>query len=88
MNIIYKEREIEGERLELADKDGLYYLGPDLALRRCTGVLRVPARRLLISPSRFIDCTLDTLTPSLSWWERGGAHERGLQRRRGTTAPR
>jgi hypothetical protein len=59
MNIIYKDREVEGERLELADKEGLYYLGPNLLLRNCTVVLRVPTRRLLICPSRFIDCTIE-----------------------------
>ncbi len=58
MNIIYEKREMEGERLELVDKDSLYYLGPDLTLRHCTVVLRVPAKQLLISPSRFIDCTI------------------------------
>ncbi|HYO68901.1 MAG TPA: pentapeptide repeat-containing protein [Archangium sp.] len=59
MNIIYKDREVEGARLELADKEGLYYLGPNLLLRNCTVVLRVPTRRLLICPSRFIDCTIE-----------------------------
>lgn len=58
MNIIYEDRELEGERLELADKEGLYFLGSNLLLRNCTVVLRVPTSRLLICPSRFIDCTL------------------------------
>lgn len=58
MNIIYENRELEGEELELADKDGLYYLGSNLTLQRCTVVIRVPTRRLLICPSRFIDCTI------------------------------
>ncbi|HEX8825845.1 MAG TPA: pentapeptide repeat-containing protein [Archangium sp.] len=59
MNFHYEAREIEGQRLELADKDGIYFLGPSLTLRRCTVVLRVPARWLHILPSRFIDCTFE-----------------------------
>ncbi|KFA87093.1 pentapeptide repeat-containing protein [Archangium violaceum] len=58
MNIIYENRELAGEELELADKDGLYYLGSNLTLQRCTVVIRVPTRRLLICPSRFIGCTI------------------------------
>ncbi len=58
-NIIYEERELEGERLELADKQGNYYLGPDLTLRRCTLVLRVAARWLSIRPTRLIDCGVE-----------------------------
>lgn len=59
MNIIYEDREIEDERLELADKEGNYYLGPNLTLRRCVVVTRVSARWLHILPTRFIDCTLE-----------------------------
>jgi len=58
MNIIYEGREIEDERLELTDKEGIYFLGPNLTLRRCTVVTRVPARWLHILPTRFIDCTI------------------------------
>ncbi len=58
MNIIYEDRELEGERLELTDKEGNYYLGPNLTLRRCTVVTRVSARWLHILPTRLIDCTL------------------------------
>ncbi|HZH75914.1 MAG TPA: hypothetical protein VEY88_07775 [Archangium sp.] len=57
MNIIYKDRELADERLEVADKDGIYFLGPNLTLRRCTVVTRVPARWLHILPARFIDCS-------------------------------
>jgi uncharacterized protein YjbI with pentapeptide repeats len=57
-NIIYKDREIEGERLELTDKEGNYYLGPNLTLRDCTVVTRVTAGWLHIRPTRFIDCTI------------------------------
>jgi hypothetical protein len=59
-NIIYENREIEGELLELkAEADRLIYLGPNLTLRRCTVVIRAPASRLLISQTRFIDCTIE-----------------------------
>jgi len=71
MNILYENREIEDTRLELADKASLYYLGPNLTLRRCTVVLRVPTRRLLICPSRFIDCTIEVKqeVKNLDWSE-------------------
>ena len=59
MNIIYENREMEGERLELTDKEGIYFLGPNLTLRRCTVILRVPARWLHILPARFIDCSIE-----------------------------
>lgn len=57
-SILYENRELEGERLELTDKEGNYYLGPNLTLRRCTVVTRVSASWFHILPSRFIDCTL------------------------------
>ncbi|WP_434382662.1 hypothetical protein [Melittangium boletus] len=56
-NIHYKDREIVGERLELA-KGPLYWLGPDLTLRDCTVVIRAAARSLTLMSGRFIDCTL------------------------------
>jgi len=59
MNVHYESREIQDERLELAEKDRLIYLGPDLTLRRCTVVVRVPASRLILLPTRFIDCTIE-----------------------------
>ncbi|WP_395849322.1 hypothetical protein [Cystobacter fuscus] len=58
-SIIYEMQEITDERLELADKEGNYYLGPNLTLRRCTVVTRVSARWLNILPTRFIDCTIE-----------------------------
>jgi hypothetical protein len=59
-NIFYENREIEDERLELkAETNRLIYLGPDLTLRRCTVIIRVPTSRLLIRPTRFIDCTIE-----------------------------
>ncbi|MDY7232062.1 hypothetical protein [Hyalangium rubrum] len=58
-NIIFENREIERERLVLGDEDGLYYLGPKLTLRSCTLVLSVPAKRMIISGARFIDCAIE-----------------------------
>nr|WP_075335880.1 hypothetical protein [Archangium gephyra] len=58
MSIVYEGREIEDERLELTDKEGNYYLGPNLLMRRCTVVTRVSARWLHILSTRFVDCTI------------------------------
>ncbi|HEX8820903.1 MAG TPA: hypothetical protein VF794_13330 [Archangium sp.] len=58
-NIIIKDKELQNERLELAEKDAHYFLGPNLTLRHCTVVLKVPASRLLINQARFIDCTFE-----------------------------
>jgi len=58
--VVIKDKEIENERLELTDKGSLYFLGPNLALRNCTLVLKVSARNLLIRKgTRFIDCTFE-----------------------------
>jgi hypothetical protein len=57
--IQFKDREIANERLELDSKTELYYLGHHLTLRRCTLVLKVPARALVVSKTRLIDCTID-----------------------------
>jgi hypothetical protein len=59
MNVHYEGRQIEDERLELAEKDRLTYLGPDLTLRRCTVIVRLPAIRLHLLPTNFIDCTIE-----------------------------
>jgi hypothetical protein len=59
-NIVYEDREIDDERLELAaDTDRLIYLGPNLTLRRCTVVVRVPTSRLILRQPRLIDCALE-----------------------------
>ncbi|HYO51514.1 hypothetical protein [Archangium sp.] len=59
-NIIYEDREIEGERVELAgETNQIVYLGPNLTLRRCTVIVRVPASRLSIRRPRLIDCTVE-----------------------------
>jgi hypothetical protein len=58
-NIVFKDQEIENERLELTDKKANYILGPNLTLRNCTLVLKVSARRLSLKQPRFIDCTFE-----------------------------
>jgi hypothetical protein len=58
-NVIFKNQEIENERLELTDKNSLYFLSTGLTLRHCTVVLKVPASRLVIKQATFIDCTFE-----------------------------
>jgi hypothetical protein len=58
-NVIFKDQEIENERLELTDKNSLYYLSTGLTLRDCTVVLKVPASRLIIKQAQFIECTFE-----------------------------
>src|SRR5690349_3473085 len=58
-NVIFRDREIENERLELTDKNSLYYLSNNLTLKNCTVVLKVPARNLIIKQARFINCTFE-----------------------------
>jgi uncharacterized protein YjbI with pentapeptide repeats len=57
--VFYENKEIENERLELTDKNSLYFLGSNLTLRNCTLVLKVSARNLFIDGVRFIDCTFE-----------------------------
>jgi hypothetical protein len=58
-NVLIKDKAFENERLELTDKDSLYFLGPNLTLRNCTVVLKVSARNLIIIGARFTDCTFE-----------------------------
>ena len=58
-NVIFKNQELENQRLELTDKNSLYYLSTGLTLRNCTLVLKVPASRLVIKQAQFIDCTFE-----------------------------
>jgi hypothetical protein len=60
--IQFRDRLIENERLLFDSKTELYYLGHDLTLRNCTLVLKVPARALVISRTRLIDCTIEVKT--------------------------
>lgn len=57
--VIIEHRVIEGERLELGDKNTRYYLGPNLVMLRCTVVLRMPSDLLHLASPRFIDCTIE-----------------------------
>ncbi|WNG21108.1 pentapeptide repeat-containing protein [Cystobacter fuscus] len=58
-NIIIEDKEIENERFELTDKNSHYFLGPNLTLRHCTVILKVPAGRLFINQAHFINCTFE-----------------------------
>lgn len=53
-----EETELTNERLEL-DSGTIYFLGPNLTLRNCTLVLRVPARDLIIPQAQILNCTID-----------------------------
>jgi hypothetical protein len=69
-NVIFKNQELENQRLELTDKNSLYYLSTGLTLRHCTLVLNVPASRLIINQARFIDCAFEVkqqLTNHQDW---------------------
>jgi hypothetical protein len=70
-NVIIKDNVIENERLELGDKDALYYLGPNLTLRQCTLVIKVPTRRLLLLGPQFMGCTIDVKKElkNFPWYE-------------------
>jgi hypothetical protein len=57
--VFYEDKHLENERLELTDKSSLYFLGPNLTLKNCTLILKVPTRNLHISGVRFIDCTFE-----------------------------
>ncbi|HLL03156.1 MAG TPA: hypothetical protein VK539_21420 [Myxococcaceae bacterium] len=58
-NVIFENETMEGQRLELGDHNFRFYLGPNLVLRRCTLVLRVPSDLLHLVGVRFIDCTFE-----------------------------
>ncbi|PTL84272.1 hypothetical protein [Vitiosangium sp. GDMCC 1.1324] len=58
-NVLIENKEMANEQLEVTGKDSLYFLGPNLTLRNCTVVLKVPARRLHILGAHFIDCTFE-----------------------------
>ncbi|QRK07312.1 hypothetical protein JQX13_45965 [Archangium violaceum] len=56
-NIHFKDRVIEGERVELP-KHAIYWLGPNVTFRNCTVVISVASRGLVPMSGRFIDCTI------------------------------
>jgi hypothetical protein len=68
-NVHYENRELEGERLELTDKESIYWLGPNLTLRRCTLVIGVGRRQFVPMWGRLIDCTIETRRElDEVWW--------------------
>lgn len=71
MNIRLEDKIIERERLELRDKDTLYFLGPNLTLRSCVLRLQVPASRLNLFGLRLIDCSLEVKRElkNLNWYK-------------------
>jgi hypothetical protein len=58
-NVIFENETMDDRRLELGDHNFRFYLGPNLIMRRCTLVLRVPSRLLHLVGVRFIDCTVE-----------------------------
>lgn len=69
--------EMTGERLEFGS-GGVCFLGPDLTLRRCTLVLGMSARDLVIPQARFIDCTIQVKRQLKNFrWDR--AHLKGCR---------
>ncbi|MET0401330.1 MAG: hypothetical protein ABW123_02960 [Cystobacter sp.] len=67
-NIHFKDREIVGERLELA-KGPLYWLGPNLTLRDCTVIISAARRSLTLMSGQLINCTIQVKgeLKTLSW---------------------
>jgi hypothetical protein len=49
---------MEGERLELTEKESNYWLGPNLTLRDCTVVIRVGGRQVIPVWGTLINCTI------------------------------
>jgi hypothetical protein len=58
-NVLFENKDIENERLELTDKEANYFLGPNLTMKNCTLVLKVSGRRLFFDGARFINCTFE-----------------------------
>ncbi|MBM7118945.1 pentapeptide repeat-containing protein [Archangium primigenium] len=58
-NVVWKDKNLRGERLELTDKGMLYFLSTGLVLRECTVVLKASARNILINQASFIDCAFE-----------------------------
>jgi hypothetical protein len=69
-NIRFEDKLLENERLELRDRDALYFLGPGFNLRSCALVLRVPARCLNLHGLQLVDCTVEVKKElkNLAWY--------------------
>lgn len=76
--IQFSDQEMADERLVLDSATELYYLGHNLTLRRCTLIIKVPARALVIARTRLIDCTIEAKRELINFrW--GSAHLRGCK---------
>jgi hypothetical protein len=53
-----EDRDVENERLEIKAGD-IAFLGPKLTLRKCTLVVGVAAKNLILIHPRIIDCTIE-----------------------------
>ncbi len=58
-NLRFEDKLLENERLELRDRDTLYFLGPGFTLRSCVLLLQVPARCLNLYGLQLVDCTVE-----------------------------
>ncbi|WP_224368724.1 pentapeptide repeat-containing protein [Hyalangium versicolor] len=67
--IKFHDREIANEQLVLDSRTELYYLGPTLTLRNCTLIVKVPAKALVLTRARLIDCTIEVarVLKNFSW---------------------
>ncbi|WP_224366745.1 hypothetical protein [Hyalangium versicolor] len=57
--IQFRDREISNEQLVLDSQTELYYLGPSLTLNRCTLIVKVPAKALVLNRTRWLDCNIE-----------------------------
>ncbi|WNG23261.1 hypothetical protein F0U62_03840 [Cystobacter fuscus] len=78
-NVVFKDREIENERLELTDKNANYILGPNLMLKNCTLVLKVASRRLSIDRARFVECSFEVKQELKNYQDWIGASLKGCR---------
>jgi hypothetical protein len=78
-NIVFKDREIKNERLELTDKNANYILGPSLTLKNCTLVLKAASRRLSIDRAQFVDCAFEVKQELKNYQDWIGASLKGCR---------
>ncbi|ATB41913.1 hypothetical protein CYFUS_007389 [Cystobacter fuscus] len=78
-NVVFKDREIENERLELTDKNANYILGPNLTLKNCTLVLKAASRRLSIDRAQFVDCAFEVKQELKNYQDWIGASLKGCR---------
>ncbi|MFY0579673.1 hypothetical protein ACN28S_40355 [Cystobacter fuscus] len=78
-NVVFKDREIENERLEVTDKNANYILGPNLMMKNCTLVLKVASRRLSIDRAQFVDCAFEVKQELKNYQDWIGASLKGCR---------